>query len=115
MHKRIVRFSTWVSFLIARFTHIVSFRATDTRGKEREKEGQGAPLKPHFRRIDFQVRENSNRSYATRRFNFTHDIGIIDFFSDRFFHFVINYFYALIFMYFFRVTINTRTNLMDIK
>lgn len=76
MHKRIVRFSRWVRFLITRFTQIdiVSSRATGNywesrRGRrERKSEAEGAPLKPHFRRIDFQVlsHEREKLVYATR-------------------------------------------------
>lgn len=70
---RIVRFSRWVRFLITRFTQIdiVSSRATGTTGKAGEggeSEVEGAPLKPHFRRIDFQVlsHERQKLVYATR-------------------------------------------------
>lgn len=79
MHKRIVRFSRWVRFLITRFQiDIVSSRATGITGKEGARRvAEGAPLKPHFRRIDFQVlsheRERERERGATRmqlRFNF---------------------------------------------
>lgn len=69
MHKRIVRFSRWVHFLITRFTQIdiVSSRATGTTS-ERGGEAKGAPLKPHFRRIDFQVLHEREKLVCNSRF-----------------------------------------------
>lgn len=64
-HRKILHTSEFSDNTFRTQINIVSFRATDTTGKEGKREAEGAPLKPHFRRIDFQVLScKEKRSYA---------------------------------------------------